>query len=227
MTPHCRPSWRRKELADFRVAIGGDGADLGDFLVTFLEFLTRSATGFHRQIDTTLQIHRVCRRQPAWRLRERSPQPARSRWWCRRQPHRPPLKRFAHHLRAHVFELVSSSISLATVTPSLVMRAHRTICRARRCGPGAQRTFTALLRISTPRSMRSRASTPNLTSLADIMISVFDWSDPKDRATGRVLEGCQLDCSPQPSRRRLRRLLRTRKICRALTRPSSSRRADW
>jgi hypothetical protein len=29
-------------------------------------------------------------------------------------------------------------------------------------------TFTALLRMSTPRSMRSRASTPNLTSFADI-----------------------------------------------------------
>jgi hypothetical protein len=37
--------------------------------------------------------------------------------------------------------------------------------------------------------MRSRASTPNLTSLADIMISVFNWSDPKDRATAPVLEG--------------------------------------
>jgi hypothetical protein len=31
-------------------------------------------------------------------------------------------------------------------------------------------TFTALLRMSTPRSMRSRASTPNLTSLADISV---------------------------------------------------------
>jgi hypothetical protein len=29
-----------------------------------------------------------------------------------------------------------------------------------------------LLRISTPRNILSRASTPNLTSLADIMISV-------------------------------------------------------
>jgi hypothetical protein len=48
-------------------------------------------------------------------------------------------------------------------------------------------TFTALLRISTPRNMRSWASTPNLTSLADIVISVFNWSDPKDRATGELL----------------------------------------
>jgi hypothetical protein len=39
-----------------------------------------------------------------------------------------------------------------------------------------------LLRISTPRSILSRASTPNLTSLADIMISVLNW----DRSTGRV-----------------------------------------
>ena len=36
-----------KELADFRVMGGRNGADLGDFLVggvTFLEFFTRSAT---------------------------------------------------------------------------------------------------------------------------------------------------------------------------------------
>src|SRR5271166_1821335 len=86
--------------------------------------------------------------------------------------------------------LSSSSISLATVTPSLVMRGapydlSRTTLRP--LGPSV--AFTALLRISTPRSIRSRASTPNLTSLADIMISVFNWSDPKGRATGRVLEG--------------------------------------
>jgi hypothetical protein len=31
-----------------------------------------------------------------------------------------------------------------------------------------------LARISTPRSMRSRASTPNVTSLADIMFSSVD-----------------------------------------------------
>ena len=34
---------------------------------------------------------------------------------------------------------------------------------------GPSVTLTALARMSTPRSMRSRASTPNLTSLADIV----------------------------------------------------------
>jgi hypothetical protein len=35
--------------------------------------------------------------------------------------------------------------------------------------------LTALLRISTPRSMRSRASTPNFTSLADIDCFLEIW----------------------------------------------------
>src|SRR5436190_20628419 len=65
--------------------------------------------------------------------------------------------------------LSSSSISLATVTPSFVMRGapnDLSSTTSRPLGPSV--TLTALLRISTPRSMRSRASTPNLTSLADI-----------------------------------------------------------
>src|ERR1043165_5248049 len=63
--------------------------------------------------------------------------------------------------------LSSSSISLATVTPSLVMRGAPklfSITTLRPLGPSV--TFTALARISTPRSMRSRASPENLTSLA-------------------------------------------------------------
>src|SRR3954449_10169916 len=52
----------RKELADFGVAVGGDGANLGDFLVRgdLLGVLDEVGDhGFHRQIDTALQIHRV------------------------------------------------------------------------------------------------------------------------------------------------------------------------
>src|SRR5436305_4749802 len=65
--------------------------------------------------------------------------------------------------------LSSSSISLATVTPSLVMRGAPNDLSSTTLRPfGPSVTLTALLRISTPRSMRSRASTPNLTSLADI-----------------------------------------------------------
>src|SRR5882757_5906225 len=51
-----------EELADFGVAVGGDGADLGDFLVRgdLLGVLDEVGDhGFHRQIDTALQIHRV------------------------------------------------------------------------------------------------------------------------------------------------------------------------
>src|SRR5208282_4633520 len=68
--------------------------------------------------------------------------------------------------------LSSSSISLATVTPSLVMRGapydlSRTTLRP--FGPSV--TFTALLRTSTPRSILSRASEENLTSFADMIFN--------------------------------------------------------
>src|SRR5262245_12264450 len=65
--------------------------------------------------------------------------------------------------------LSSSSISLATVTPSLLTRGapkDLSITTLRPFGPSV--TLTALARISTPRSRRSRASWENLTSLAAI-----------------------------------------------------------
>src|SRR6185503_11947821 len=65
--------------------------------------------------------------------------------------------------------LSSSSISLATVTPSLVMRGAPNDLSSTTLRPfGPSVTFTALARMSTPRSMRSRASVENLTSLAAI-----------------------------------------------------------
>ena len=68
--------------------------------------------------------------------------------------------------------LSSSSISLATVTPSLVMRGAPNDLSSTTLRPlGPSVTRTALARISTPRSMRSRASTENLTSLAAIFVS--------------------------------------------------------
>src|ERR1043166_3349040 len=68
--------------------------------------------------------------------------------------------------------LSSSSISLATVTPSLVMRGAPNDLSSTTLRPfGPRVTFTALARMSTPRSMRSRASTENLTSLAAIYIA--------------------------------------------------------
>src|SRR5437763_6057234 len=51
-----------EELADFGVAVGGDGADLGDFLVRgdLLGVLDEVGDhGFHSQVDTALQIHRI------------------------------------------------------------------------------------------------------------------------------------------------------------------------
>ena len=66
--------------------------------------------------------------------------------------------------------LSSSSISLATVTPSLVTRGAPKLFSSTTLRPlGPSVTFTALARMSTPRSMRSRASCENLTSLAAIV----------------------------------------------------------
>src|SRR6185312_8932224 len=63
--------------------------------------------------------------------------------------------------------LSSSSISLATVTPSLVMRGAPYDLASTTLRPlGPSVTLTASARISAPRSMRSRASPLNLTSLA-------------------------------------------------------------
>src|ERR1700758_4186337 len=63
--------------------------------------------------------------------------------------------------------LSASSISLATVTPSLVIRgAPKLLSRTTLRPFGPRVTFTASARISTPRSMRSRASWEKRTSLA-------------------------------------------------------------
>src|ERR1700691_4747687 len=73
--------------------------------------------------------------------------------------------------------LSSSSISLATVTPSLVMRGAPKLLSMTTLRPfGPSVTFTALARMSTPRSMRSRASVENLTSFADISSLSWDSS---------------------------------------------------
>src|SRR5271157_922937 len=63
--------------------------------------------------------------------------------------------------------LSASSISLATVTPSLVIRGAPKLLSSTTLRPfGPSVIFTASARISTPRIMRARASPPNLTSLA-------------------------------------------------------------
>src|ERR1700678_648297 len=91
--------------------------------------------------------------------------------------------------------LSSSSISLATVTPSLVMRgAPYDLSRITLRPFGPSVTLTALLRISTPRNKRSRASDEKRTSLADMMFN--PWLEMRGRAgSGRLfLRGaCALD----------------------------------
>src|ERR1700719_5100308 len=65
--------------------------------------------------------------------------------------------------------LSSSSISLATVTPSLVMRGAPNDLSSTTLRPfGPNVTFTALASVSTPRSKRSRASPEKRTSFAAI-----------------------------------------------------------
>src|SRR6266851_10002213 len=67
--------------------------------------------------------------------------------------------------------LSSSSISLATVTPSLVIRGAPKDFSSTTLRPlGPSVTRTALARMSTPRSILSRASTENFTSLAAIAL---------------------------------------------------------
>src|SRR5256714_6444697 len=67
--------------------------------------------------------------------------------------------------------LSSSSISLATVTPSLVMRGAPNDLSSTTLRPlGPSVTRTALARMSTPRNILSRASIENLTSLAAIFV---------------------------------------------------------
>src|SRR6202451_1737014 len=87
--------------------------------------------------------------------------------------------------------LSSSSISLATVTPSLVMRGAPKLLSSTTLRPfGPSVTFTALLRMSTPRSILSRASTPNLTSLLAMMCSL-KWLGDR-RLRGLLLGGGQV-----------------------------------
>src|ERR1700719_2620607 len=72
--------------------------------------------------------------------------------------------------------LSSSSISLATVTPSLVMRGAPNDLSSTTLRPlGPSVTRTALVRMSTPRNIRSRASTENFTSLALILLLHLMW----------------------------------------------------
>src|SRR5580658_498458 len=85
--------------------------------------------------------------------------------------------------------LSSSSISLATVTPSLVMRgAPNDLSRITLRPLGPSVTLTALARMSTPRSIFSRASEEKRTSLAAIAFSPYEFVE-KILVSGGFLGG--------------------------------------
>src|SRR3981189_2756057 len=82
--------------------------------------------------------------------------------------------------------LSSSSISLATVTPSLVIRGAPKLLSSTTLRPfGPSVTRTAWARVSMPRSILSRASTANLISLADILVISVGGPRPSRRALAR------------------------------------------
>src|ERR1700729_2668553 len=91
--------------------------------------------------------------------------------------------------------LSSSSISFATVTPSLVMRgAPYDLSRITLRPFGPSVTLTALLRISTPRNKRSRASDEKRTSLADMMFNPWLGMRGRVGSSRLFLRGaCALD----------------------------------
>src|SRR6266478_601942 len=146
---------------------------ISSFEVTFLEFLTRSAT----TASTARSIPRfrsigfmpaATDLAPSLMMAAAStvavvvPSPAASA----------DLEATSRTIWAPMFSnLSSSSISLATVTPSLVMRGAPKDLSSTTLRPlGPSVTRTASVRMSTPRNMRSRASTENFTSLAAILL---------------------------------------------------------
>src|SRR5271167_996575 len=147
---------------------------ISSFEVTFLEFLTRSAT----TASTARSIPRfrsigfmpaATDLAPSLIMAAANtvavvvPSPAASA----------ALEATSRTIWAPMFSnLSSSSISLATVTPSLVMRGAPNDLSSTTLRPFGPRVLrTALARVSMPRSIRSRASLENLTSLAAIEIS--------------------------------------------------------
>ena len=160
-------------VADFLVAVGGNRADLGDLgvrgdlLGVLLEVLD---DGFDREIDAALEIHRVhaggdglgAFLDDRGREHRRGGGAVASDVGGLRSD-------LAHHLGAHVLELVLKLDFLRDGDAVLGdARSAEALVEHDVAAFGAERHATALLRISTPRSILSRASTENLTSLAAI-----------------------------------------------------------
>ena len=174
-------------VADHLLAIGGDRADLRDLLggLDLLGAALEVGDGLDDgQVDAALEVHRVHaggNRLGAFaddRLGEhgrRGGAVAGDVVGLRGD--------FAHHLGAHVLELVLELDLLGDGDAVLGdARERRTTCRGRRCGPwGRGSPCTALARMSTPRSIFSRASVENRTSLAAIcdvflgFVEILGW----------------------------------------------------
>src|SRR6266496_4401917 len=94
--------------------------------------------------------------------------------------------------------LSSSSISLATATPSLVMRGAPNDLSSRTLRPlGPSVTRTAWVSVSMPCNILSRASTENFTSLADISVFLFVRPHLGERLLGEPRRrGLSIRCFP-------------------------------
>src|ERR1041385_2636827 len=93
--------------------------------------------------------------------------------------------------------LFSSSISLATVTPSLVTvgAPHDfSITTLRPRGPSV--TFTALASVSTPVMTRLRAFSSKMMSVAAMTLSLLDHAEDFVLANNDVLHAVDLDLGP-------------------------------
>ena len=172
------------ETADLRIAVGRDGADLGDLLVRgdlLGVLLEVRDDGLDREVDAALEVHRVhaggnrLGAFPDDRMREhgRGGRAVTGLVGGLRGD-------LAHHLRAHVLELVLE-LDLLGDGDAVLGDARRaedlSSTTLRPLGPSVTRTAWA--RVSMPRSMLSRASTENLTSLADM--SVFIRSSSREQ----------------------------------------------
>src|SRR5437867_2328954 len=126
--------------------------------VTFFEFFSKSETTAATATALEPSLTMACARTVAVVV----PSPAKSE----------DLEATSRNICAPMFSnLSSSSISFATVTPSLLMRGAPNDLSSTTLRPlGPSVTRTALVRMSTPRNIRSRASTENFTSLAAILL---------------------------------------------------------
>src|SRR4051794_22740592 len=89
--------------------------------------------------------------------------------------------------------LSSSSISFATVTPSFVIRGAPNDFSMTTLRPfGPRVTLTAFASVSTPRSIFSRASDENVTSLAAIALTSFLWLTENCGTSRRLLKANRL-----------------------------------